>query len=506
MHHDVAAAGYAAGAHAARNNRRVGGHAAANGQDALCVVHALDIFRGGFQTDQNNLLALLAFLGGFLSGEDNLAAGSARGSSQTGADLFCVLERLCVKLWVQQRVKLFWIDHADGLFLGDHALVHQVAGDLDGSGSGSLAVSGLQHVELAVFDGELHILHVSVVFLQAVSNVVELLINLWHNGFQLVDLLWGTNAGDNVLALCVDQELAEQLVLAGGRVAGEGYAGTGGVAGVAEYHGLNVDRSAPGGRDVVHSSVVDRARVIPGAEYGLDRAHQLLFWILWEVGADLLFVVGFKFLDHLFEVVGIQLGVELDALSGLHLVDDDFEVVLWNFHNNVGVHLDEAAVGVISKALVVGHLGKAFDNLIVEAQVQDGVHHARHGSSGAGTDRNQQRVVLVAKLFAGQLLQLSQILKDLRLDFRADLLAVLIVLGAGLSGDGEALRNRHAQNGHLSKVGTLAAEQLTHLGVALGESINKFLAQRKNLPNEIWKRWIGREGIFPDFFPAQKEL
>ena len=112
----------------------------------------------------------------------------------------------------------------------------------------------------------------------------------------------------------------------------------------------------------------------------------------------------------------------------------------------------------------------------------------------------------IAKLFAGQLLQLSQILKDLRLDFRADLLAVLIVLGAGLSGDGEALRNRHAQNGHLSKVGTLAAEQLTHLGVALGESINKFLAQRKNLPNEIWKRWIGREGIFPDFFPAQKEL
>ena len=121
VHDDVAAAGYAAGAHAARNNRRVGGHAAANGQDALCVVHALDIFRGGFQTDQNNLLALLAFLGGFLSGEDNLAAGSARGSSQTGADLFCVLERLCVKLWVQQRVELFWIDHADGLFLGDHA-------------------------------------------------------------------------------------------------------------------------------------------------------------------------------------------------------------------------------------------------------------------------------------------------------------------------------------------------------------------------------------------------
>lgn len=207
----------------------------------------------------------------------------------------------------------------------------------------------------------------------------------------------GSDTGYNVLALCIDQKFAEQLVFAGGRVTGEGYAGTGIVAGVAEYHGLHVDRSTPGGRDVVHSSVVDCARVIPGAEYSLDSTHQLLFWVLWEVCTNLLFIVGFKFDDHALEVFCIQLGVQFNALCLFHLVDDDLKVVLWNFHNNIGVHLNEATVGVVSKALILGQLCKAFNDLVVESQVEDGVHHARHGSSCTGADRNQQRVVDVTE-------------------------------------------------------------------------------------------------------------
>ena len=44
---DLAAAGDAAGAHAAGNNGGVGGHAAADGQDALGGSHALDVLGGG---------------------------------------------------------------------------------------------------------------------------------------------------------------------------------------------------------------------------------------------------------------------------------------------------------------------------------------------------------------------------------------------------------------------------------------------------------------------------
>ena len=57
VHLDVAAAGDTAGAHAARNDGRVGGHAAADGQDALSGLHALDVLGRGLQTDEHDLLA-----------------------------------------------------------------------------------------------------------------------------------------------------------------------------------------------------------------------------------------------------------------------------------------------------------------------------------------------------------------------------------------------------------------------------------------------------------------
>ena len=60
IHLDVAAAGDAAGAHAAGHNGGVGGHAAADGEDALGGLHALDVLGRGLQTDQDHLLAPLA--------------------------------------------------------------------------------------------------------------------------------------------------------------------------------------------------------------------------------------------------------------------------------------------------------------------------------------------------------------------------------------------------------------------------------------------------------------
>ena len=80
IHLDLAAAGNTAGAHTTGNNRSVGSHAAAHGQDALCVVHAFDIFRRGLQTNQDNLLTLLGPGGSILRGKYDTAAGSAGGS------------------------------------------------------------------------------------------------------------------------------------------------------------------------------------------------------------------------------------------------------------------------------------------------------------------------------------------------------------------------------------------------------------------------------------------
>ena len=83
------------------------------------------------------------------------------------------------------------------------------------------------------------------------------------------------HAGDDVLALGVDEKFAVENLFAGGRIAGEGDAGAGFVAGVAEDHGLHVDGGAPFGGDVVFAAIDDGAVVHPGAEDGADGAFEL---------------------------------------------------------------------------------------------------------------------------------------------------------------------------------------------------------------------------------------
>ena len=74
----------------------------------------------------------------------------------------------------------------------------------EGGSGGALAVTGLEHVELAILDGELHVLHVLVVLLQAVGDGGELLVHRGHLLMQLGDLARRADTGDDILALGVD--------------------------------------------------------------------------------------------------------------------------------------------------------------------------------------------------------------------------------------------------------------------------------------------------------------
>ncbi len=51
-------------------------------------------------------------------------------------------------------------------------------GNADGGTAGALAVAGLQHVELAILDGEFEVLHVAVVLLQAGGDLAQLVVDL----------------------------------------------------------------------------------------------------------------------------------------------------------------------------------------------------------------------------------------------------------------------------------------------------------------------------------------
>ena len=103
--------------------------------------------------------------------------------------------------------------------------------------------------------------------------------------------------------------------------------------------------------------------------------------------------------------LGLELVVELDLLALLDAVEDVLELLLGNIENHVAEHLDQAAIGVIGKAGIVAELGQRFDGLVVEAEVENGVHHAGHGELGAGADGDQQRIVARAQLLPLQLFQ-----------------------------------------------------------------------------------------------------
>ena len=469
-HLDLAAAGNAAGTHAAGDNRRVGGHAAANGQNALSGRHTLDVLRGGLETDQNDLLALFGPGLGIFCGKDHTAAGSAGRSGQALADDFGSLERLDVKLRMEQGIELLGLDAHDGLVLGNHAFVHKVDGDLEGGGGGALAVTGLEHVELAVFNGKLHVLHIAVMGFELVCNGGKLLVHLGHVLFELSNGRGSTHAGNHVLSLGVDEVFAEEGLFAGGRVAGKGNASAGVFVQVTKHHGLHVDGGAPAVGDVVHAAIDVGAGVVPRTEHGLNRFHHLSLRVGGEVLALLLLVILFEELYQFLHVVGVELDVVLDALFLFEFVDDDLKLLLGDLHDDVGEHLDETAIRIVNKTLKFGvgiALDQAGGNLVVQAEVEDGVHHAGHGSARARTDRNEKGLVGIAELLAVDLFDLGQIFVDLGLNFGGNLSSVLIIPGAGLGGHRESLRNRHAELYHLGQVRALAAQQLPHGLVAL---------------------------------------
>ena len=91
----------------------------------------------------------------------------------------------------------------------------------------------------------------------------QLLVGLRQHVAERLDLLRRADAGDDVLALRVHQELAVEHVLAARRVAREADAGAESLAHVAEHHRLDVDGGAPLGRDAVQPAVADGAVVAP---------------------------------------------------------------------------------------------------------------------------------------------------------------------------------------------------------------------------------------------------
>ena len=478
VHAQGVAAHHAHGAELPRHQRGVGGHAAPRREDALGGLDAADVLRAGLHPAQDDVLpsgAARLRVGGV---EHDPAGGRTRTRRQPARQHPAVRvgRRLggLVEDRAQDLAEVVGLDALQRLLAGDGAGVGHVHGDAHRGEAGALAGAGLQQPEPAVLDGELQVLHVPVAFLQHAADALQLAVGVALYPGQRADGLRRADAGHHVLALGVHQELAVEAPLARRRVAGEGHPGAGGVAHVAEHHGLDVDRGAPAFGDAVHLPVGHGAVVVPRPEHRADGAPELLHRVLGEGRAPLPPHLVLELGHQVPQVLGREPGVVGDAAGGLPALQQRLEHVvglgLVGLHaqHHIAVHLHEAAVGVVDEARVAGAPDHAGHGVVVEAQVQHRVHHPGHGLPRARAHRHQQGVVAVAEAAAHDLLHPRHGGGDLPVEALGVASAVLVVVGADRGGDGEARRHRNAHASHLVEARALAAQDLAHGGPARG--------------------------------------
>mmetsp|Transcript_3411 Transcript_3411/g.14978 ORF Transcript_3411/g.14978 Transcript_3411/m.14978 type:complete len:421 (-) Transcript_3411:98-1360(-) len=351
----------------------------------------------------------------------------------------------------------------------DHAVLHEVHRDLHGARAGALAAPRLKHVQLTLLHGELDVLHVLVVLLQQLGVSHEIFVRLGQGGFHGEDILGRSDSRDDVLALGVDQVLSVEEVLARGGVAREANPGARGFAHVAEHHGLDVHRGALQASDLVDRHVLLRAVAVPAVKHRVRREAHLLEGLLRE-HLPFGFVNLLVPLNELPQVLRGELVVLRDAHFLLQRVDLVLEQVVLDAHDHVSVHVQESAVG-IKRKLLAGFGGESLGDVVVESEVEHGVHHAGHGDRRAGADGEEQGVGRVAQLLPHALLHEGESLEHLVPAASRELAAVFVERGARLGGDGESRGDGEADSVHLREVGALAAQQGLHGGVAVGLSV-----------------------------------
>ena len=478
---DFLGAGHAGRAHATADHRGVAGHAAARSENALGHFHAVNIVGHGLFAHQDD-----GSLGGLLHGvvgvEHDGPDRSSRRRRQALRQQRELLFGFGIEHRVQQLIELLRIDAQNGFLLVDETFSHHFDGDAYRGRTRALAVAGLQHEQLAVLNGELEILNIAIVLLEHAGNVAKLSVDGGIPLFELGDGVRGADAGHHVFALRVLQELAVEFLFAGGRVAREAHAGGRSLAHVAEDHGLHVDGGAQVVGNLVHLAIVLGAVVKPGPEHGIAGALELFHGFLREGLTGLLLHQLLIAHDDLLQVFRSQIGVELGLGLFLLAVEDFVEIVLADFEHYVAVHLNEAAVAIVGEARVVAFGGQRLHGLVVQPEVEDGVHHARHGELGARADAHQQGVAGVAEFLSHALFERLEGGEHLFVDAGGNAEFVLEVDISDFRRDREAGWHRQLGAGHFRESGALAAENIFHLSITVGGSV----AERVYVLRHAW--------------------
>ncbi len=167
-----------------------------------------------------------------------------------------------------------------------------------------------------------------------------------------------------------------------------------------------------------------------------------------------------KRLHELAEVVGGEIDVLVDSARGLELGQSVLETVTVDAVHDVAIHLDQPPIRVERETRIAGRGREPLDCDVVQAEVEDRVHHPGHRDRRARANGDEQRALVVAEALLGARLECGDVLVDLGVEAVGDGAARGHVRTARLRRDGETRRYRNAELGHLGEADPLSAEEL----------------------------------------------
>ncbi len=217
-------------------------------------------------------------------------------------------------------------------------------------------------------------------------------------------------------------------------------------------------------RDRVDPAIDARAFGLPAVEHRADRALELFADVLRERATELGFDDRLIFADQRAPVIGGHFGIVGKAAILLGDFQRFLEQAVVEAEDDVGVHLDEAAIAVPGEARVARSRGEPFDGGIVEAEIEDGVHHAGHRDARARADRNEQRAVPfaigVAEAFAGGAFDMRDAVVQRGEEIGGEAAIGGDIGRAVVRADGDPRRHGQPDRRHAGQVCPLAAEQV----------------------------------------------
>jgi hypothetical protein len=260
------------------------------------------VVRVGFTPNEDHILAFVGPGRRVVRRKHRLTDGGAGRSIQARRDRVLRVLQLGLDRRLEEFVQLPGrkpiADHCDIVY---QTLFHHVRRDLPLGARRSLPNARLKQPQLTFLDCELDVAHVLVVLFECAHVLLEFVPSLRLHVAELFKLQGVTDACDDILPLCVRQIIAVRTLLTRSRVTSERHSRAGVASLVAEHHRLNVDRRPEVVGDLVATTVVLGALVVPRTEDRFDPLMQLLTRILRELSLRVAFDDLLERLDELLQ-------------------------------------------------------------------------------------------------------------------------------------------------------------------------------------------------------------